>query len=933
MRDEGARVYDLAAALEGMLDEPLDGRLLIVRHAQLALEGNGIALARLKLLLDRLSRHHGGRAAVVLISERFDVPIELEALLMVYGLALPSGDEIEAQVRAHYALAPDLLKRLAVACGGLNQAEIAHALSLADAQGTRRLDETALAVVAKQKGQVIAKGGVLGMVEPDAGADKVGGLTNLITWLKSRADVIRRLAEAKAFGVQAPKGVLIAGMPGCGKSLTAKVTATMFELPLLRLDIGSLLGKYVGESEHNMRRALQTAEAISPCVLWIDELEKAFVGMGGANASEVTSRLLGYFLTWMQEKSGAVFTIATANDITALPPELLRKGRFDEIFYVGFPDARERREILNIHLSRRSQDPARFDLAALTAQCRGFTGADMENAVNEALVTAFNEHEPLTQSRLEAAIAQTKPLRETMQKKVREYEEAFEKLKLKSASIHEGMSVAEMIRLAEGENPARRIDVATDEEVPEDLLEKLADDPELDVRRAVFEHPRCPESALSARINKGEGKGADTEIFALACAHRRAPVDQLERAIMASNFPEAVFLRVMRVTSAPERLLRAAGYVADGDKPLDRKNGIDYGYSYKAGPLQEALATNPNIGIDLQLWLVSNSAPAEIPRVLASNTSLHQAVQDLLATTGDLRVRVNLAHNRIVEAVQEKLAVDTSVTVRQALVDNPALTDAVQRTLANDADNKVRFKLAASEHETALLALLDSEDNEIVKAVLANPKMSERVIRDIMLRPLSDTLRLVNIIQTSFGVNERVLEELVIHQHHAVRHAVCEQLAEKLDDQKRIRLLYDNSIDADSRKSVVSRRVSEGVVRALLESESSVLRTYGCTLMEANVGLTLSEGFFELLQAMTNWRSGLIPNELLADHKVTNVRIQSALASHSSAEIRRRLARWNIDENVRRRLESDSDDSVRSAAAEGRALFGIPPELAHTPEL
>lgn len=932
MREEGARVYDLAAALEGMLDEALDGRLLIVRHAQLALEGNGIALARLKLLLDRLSRHHAGRAAVVLISERFDVPIELEALLMVYGLALPGGDEIELLIRERYTVQPDLLKRVAVACGGLNQAEIGHALSLADAQGTRRLDETALAVVTKQKAQVIAKGGVLEMVHADAKGNQVGGLAHLRTWLESRADVIRRLADANAFGVQAPKGALIAGMPGCGKSLTAKVAATMFGLPLLRLDIGSLLGKYVGESEHNMRRALQTAEAISPCVLWIDELEKAFVGMGGANASEVTSRLLGYFLTWMQEKSGAVFTIATANDITALPPELLRKGRFDEIFYVGFPDARERREILGIHLRRRFQDPSKFDLAALADLCRGYTGADMENAVNEALVTTFNERELLTQARLETAIRQTRPLRETMQKKVREYEEAFEKLKLKSASNHEGMSVAEMIRLAEGQNPAGRLAVARDEEVPEDLLEKLAGDTELDVRRAVFEHPRCPEAALSARINKGESKSADGDIFALACSHKRAPVDQLERAIMAGAFPEAVFHRVMRVTPAPERLLKAAGYVADGDKPFDRQGGVSHGYSYKVGTLQEALASNPNLGIALQLGLSSNSVPAEIRRLLASNESLHPAVQDLLATTGDLFARTQLAHNRIVEAIQEKLGVDSSVTVRRALVDNPALTEAVQRTLVRDQDSTVLLKLAKSEHETALLALLDNEDNEIVKAVLVNRRMSDRVIRDIMLRPLSDTLRLVDIIQTSSDVNERVLEELVNHPHHAVRHAVCNQLGDKLDDQKKIRLLYDNSLDAESRRTLVSGRPSETIVRVLLDSESSVLRKYGCTFIEVDAGPALSEEFFESLQALSNWRNGLVPNELLADHELSDVRIQRMLAGHSSVDIRRRLARWNIDESVRSQLENDSEDSVRFAAAEGRQLFSIPLGLAYSPE-
>lgn len=711
LRPGGERAHDLATALEGVLDEGLDGRLVIIRHARLALEDNGVALARLKLLLDRLTRHHAGRAEVVLISERLEVPAELEALLMVYGLALPRGSEIETLIRERYSVEPELLQRLTTACGGLNQAEIEHTLSLADSEGVGKLDASALAVALKQKEQIISKSGVLEMVHADTTTASIGGLINLKNWLERRASVMQRLADAHAFGVQPPKGVLIAGMPGCGKSVTAKMTASLFSLPLLRLDIGTLLGKYVGESEHNMRRALQTAEAISPCVLWIDELEKAFVGMGGANASEVTSRLLGFFLTWMQEKSGAVFTIATANDITALPPELLRKGRFDEIFYVGFPDTEERRDILNIHLLRRHQDPGAFDIDALAQDCRGYTGADIENAINEAMETAFVDNGMLTQKQLETAIAQTTPLRETMQQKVREYEQAFERLRLKPASRYNGMSVAEMIRLADDKNPLRRLDVARDPDVPEDLLTKLASDDDIEVRKAVFNHSRCPEALLAEQINKNDGWKLDCEVFALACVHRRAPVDLLARTVAANKLPDTVRLQILASTTAPEAILRAAGYKATGDNPLE---GRDFSV---ASPLSDAnrfmmaLAKNTHLTENLQNFLASNEVPSDVASKLAANVAILESVQDKLAQHEDTDVRGAIASAKIPKSIQIRLAEDPSGHVRNKLACNPHLVPEVLRRLAEDQDANVRNALRANPNLNPALELtLDMND-------------------------------------------------------------------------------------------------------------------------------------------------------------------------------------------------------------------------------
>jgi SpoVK/Ycf46/Vps4 family AAA+-type ATPase len=254
--------------------------------------------------------------------------------------------------------------------------------------------------------------------------------------LKQKAAVMADWPAARAFGVEPPKGVMIVGMPGCGKSMTAKATATLFNLPLLKLDMGSLMGKYVGESEGNMRRALQVAEAVSPCVLWVDEVEKAFVGIGsGGNGSEVATRLFGYFLTWMQEKTKQVFVIATANDISALPPELLRKGRFDEIFYVDFPKEAERTEIFRVHLERRKKMNARIQLDRLAKATTHYSGADIESIVKEAIEQAFLDGRvPLDTERLLNIVKATHPLGEVMKDKVQDYKKRFESMKIKEAS-------------------------------------------------------------------------------------------------------------------------------------------------------------------------------------------------------------------------------------------------------------------------------------------------------------------------------------------------------------------------------------------------------------------------------------------------------------------------------------------------------------------
>jgi SpoVK/Ycf46/Vps4 family AAA+-type ATPase len=265
----------------------------------------------------------------------------------------------------------------------------------------------------------------------------IGGLDNLKDWLRQKAKVFKNMGKAQEYGVDIPKGVLIAGVPGCGKSLNAKAAAHLFEVPLLRFDLGRLMGKYVGESEKNMRNAIALAEAISPCVLWIDELEKAFAGIGGdGGGAEVTTRLFGNFLTWMQEKESPTFVVATANDITKLPPELLRKGRFDEIFYVGLPNDREREKIFQIHIKkRRPGDLKQIDIATLVAKTKGYSGADIEGVIKDAVESAFaNDKATLSTEDIVSAISRTHSLSEIMKDDLEAMAKVYEKRRFKNAS-------------------------------------------------------------------------------------------------------------------------------------------------------------------------------------------------------------------------------------------------------------------------------------------------------------------------------------------------------------------------------------------------------------------------------------------------------------------------------------------------------------------
>jgi AAA+ superfamily predicted ATPase len=361
---------------------------------------------------------------VVMVSPIMKIPVELTKDLAVIELGTPSVDDfngpldriiddVKDQPRIKINLDDEGREKLVHAARGLTlkEAENVFAKTLV-LDG--RLDADDISVVFSEKQQIIRKSGTLEYYESQEHFATVAGLENLKDWLSKRSAAFSE--RASHFGLPAPKGVLLLGVQGCGKSLCAKAAASLWKLPLLRFDIGRVFGSLVGSSEESMRRAIQTAESVAPAILWIDEIDKAFAGTQGSAGSDggTASRVFGTFLTWLSEKTAAVFVIATANDISHLPPEMLRKGRVDEIFFVDLPNEDERREIFRIHLAKRRRDPAKFDLDVLTRLSEGFSGAEIEEAIISGLYDAFSKGTDLDTATLRAGIAETVPLSRTM---------------------------------------------------------------------------------------------------------------------------------------------------------------------------------------------------------------------------------------------------------------------------------------------------------------------------------------------------------------------------------------------------------------------------------------------------------------------------------------------------------------------------------------
>ncbi|MEB3197284.1 MAG: AAA family ATPase [Candidatus Sericytochromatia bacterium] len=341
-----------------------------------------------------------------------NLPAELVSDVVIVDFELPDASLIQEMVgqAAHLAGRPLKLdhlemERLLGAARGLTAGEFANGLARALVRHGA-LDARVISVIIEEKRQVVRKTGLLEFVQPEGALDEVGGLSLLKEWLRKRGRAFGR--PARDFGLPEPRGLLLVGAPGCGKSLVAKCVAAQWGLPLLRLDVGRLLAGLVGASEENTRRALKMAEGLSPAVLWVDEIEKGFGATGGDGGT--ASRVLGTFLTWLQEKSAPVFVVATANQIQWLPPELLRKGRFDEIFFVDLPDAEERREILRLHLARRHRTVDEDALLRLAKLTSGYSGAELEQGVIDALYEAYDAARPVTPADLERGLTTIVPL-------------------------------------------------------------------------------------------------------------------------------------------------------------------------------------------------------------------------------------------------------------------------------------------------------------------------------------------------------------------------------------------------------------------------------------------------------------------------------------------------------------------------------------------
>ena len=386
--------------------------------------------AQLKQVHDALWQHRG--AIVFSGPAAHEIPGDIARLVTTVTLTPPTDKEyhqfLSAMLRDMRSRAPVRMEldgrdvtRLIQQLRGLTFFEVKKIITQAIA-ARWTLDPSSIQRVLEAKQEIIQKSGVLEYTPAEHTMSDIAGLNPLKAWLRKRRAVFDDPGRAREFGLTAPRGLLLLGVPGCGKSLCARAVAAEYKLPLIRLDPARLYTKYVGETEKNLRHATQTAERMAPVVLWIDEIEKAFASDGGGD-SGVSQRVFGAFLSWMQDKVEGVFVIATCNDIQQLPPELLRKGRFDELFFVDLPDARDREAILALHLERRGRDPTGFNIAPLAEASDGFSGSELEQAIVSALYAAYSDDTALTTDHIANEIASTSPLSTTMSEKIAQLRE------------------------------------------------------------------------------------------------------------------------------------------------------------------------------------------------------------------------------------------------------------------------------------------------------------------------------------------------------------------------------------------------------------------------------------------------------------------------------------------------------------------------------
>lgn len=419
------------------VDVNLKEKFLVLKDIQDFIEEPAIKTL-LQLIAQRKLYDRDYNTTVIIVSSILKVPQELEKYVSYLEIPFPEDDEINQLIDEHVEVncydnfKDEDRKKLMPSLKGMTSFEIDRMLDMAmSSNGSLSAEDTEM--ILQQKKAMVKKSGLLELIDTPEKMDGIGGMKALKEYLKNKSKVISDLPKAMEFGVSIPKGVFIVGMPGCGKSLCAKASAALFNSPLLKLDMGSMMGKYVGESESNLRKAIKIAEAAAPCVLWIDEIEKAFSGVGGNN--DIMTRMFGYFLSWMQEKQTSVYVIATANNADNLPPELKRKGRFDEIFCVNLPDKEERKDIFKIHLEKKKKS---LDDASLNSICQitdGFNGADIESVVNEAVEECFlSGVRELSKNVLEDIARQTISISKSCKKQIDNMKKAFQENNFKDAT-------------------------------------------------------------------------------------------------------------------------------------------------------------------------------------------------------------------------------------------------------------------------------------------------------------------------------------------------------------------------------------------------------------------------------------------------------------------------------------------------------------------
>jgi SpoVK/Ycf46/Vps4 family AAA+-type ATPase len=417
-------ITDPVEILESVQTMP-DNSLLLLRDFHLFLmpdfPGYAVLIRRFK---DALIQGKARGITLLILAPELKIPIDCSKLITTVEFTLPDSEALAIVLRSiaegNDIMLPEDLTPTLDAASGLTTTEAEDAFSLSIVETGNILPE----IIAREKSSAVKKNGLLTLIEKQESMDKIGGLDILKSWILKRRMAMSK--EARDYGFPLPKGVLMVGIPGCGKSLTAKATAAGLGMPLLQLDCGNIFGSHVGESEENLRSIFQTAESISPCVLWLDEIEKGMGGSSGDTDGGTSSRVFGSFLQWMNDKTKPVFVVATSNDISKLKPEFLRKGRFDEIFFVDLPNTKEREEVWRVQIKKYNFDPDTYDIQRLAAATENCTGSEIENLFVDAMYNAVEragyESTP-TEEDVELALKSFVPLSKTMEQQFKSLRE------------------------------------------------------------------------------------------------------------------------------------------------------------------------------------------------------------------------------------------------------------------------------------------------------------------------------------------------------------------------------------------------------------------------------------------------------------------------------------------------------------------------------